>query len=98
MSTWPLVGCGSGRSTDCRAVAGPVRSTICTARIRPSCRGKVDDVGRVTERRRVTRVDGGHIVERPDTLAVEEPLEIRVDGRAMSVTMRTPGHDLDLAL
>jgi FdhD protein len=55
-------------------------------------------VGRATERRRVTRVDGGRAVERPDTLAVEEPLEIRVDGTPVSVTMRTPGHDLDLAL
>jgi FdhD protein len=40
----------------------------------------------------------GLLVERPDHLAVEEPLEIRVDGTALSVTMRTPGHDLDLAL
>jgi FdhD protein len=55
-------------------------------------------VGRATERRRVTRVDDGRAVERPDTLAVEEPLEIRVDGTAVAVTMRTPGHDLDLAL
>jgi FdhD protein len=55
-------------------------------------------VGRATERRRVTRVDAGRAVERPDTLAVEEPLEIRVDGTAVAVTMRTPGHDLDLAL
>ena len=31
-------------------------------------------------------------------LAVEEPLEIRVAGRPVSVTMRTPGHDLDLTL
>ena len=61
-------------------------------------RGKVDDVGRVTQRRRVTRVDDGQVLTRPDTLAVEEPLEIRVDGTAVSVTMRTPGHDLDLAL
>ncbi|MDQ1698791.1 MAG: FdhD protein [Frankiaceae bacterium] len=52
----------------------------------------------MTERRRVVRVEGGHTVERPDTLAVEEPVEIRVAGRAVSVTMRTPGHDLDLAL
>jgi FdhD protein len=34
---------------------------------------------------------------RPDTLAVEEPLEIRVAGRPLSVTMRTPGSDFDLA-
>ena len=33
-----------------------------------------------------------------DEVAVEEPLEIRVDGRALAVTMRTPGHDDDLAL
>jgi FdhD protein len=35
---------------------------------------------------------------RPDTLAVEEPLEIRVGGRPIAVTMRTPGHDEELAL
>lgn len=33
----------------------------------------------------------------PDALAVEEPLEIRVDGRPISITMRTPGHDGELA-
>jgi FdhD protein len=33
-----------------------------------------------------------------DAVAVEEPLEIRVDGEALSVTMRTPGHDEELAL
>jgi FdhD protein len=32
-----------------------------------------------------------------DFLAVEEPLEIRVGGRSLAVTMRTPGHDIDLA-
>ncbi len=37
--------------------------------------------------------DGG-----ADDVAVELPLEIRVDGRALAVTMRTPGHDVDLAL
>jgi FdhD protein len=58
----------------------------------------VGGVGRATERRRVTRVDHGRATERPDTLAVEEPLEIRVDAAAVAVTMRTPGHDLDLAL
>jgi FdhD protein len=31
-------------------------------------------------------------------LAVEEPLEIRVDGRPIAVTMRTPGHDEELAV
>jgi FdhD protein len=33
-----------------------------------------------------------------DELAVEEPLEIRIGGRPVAVTMRTPGHDEDLAL
>lgn len=32
-----------------------------------------------------------------DTVVVEEPLEIRIEGRSMAITMRTPGHDLDLA-
>jgi FdhD protein len=33
-----------------------------------------------------------------DRVAIEEPLEIRVDGEPVAVTMRTPGHDEDLAL
>jgi FdhD protein len=33
-----------------------------------------------------------------DAVAIEEPLEIRVDGAPLSVTMRTPGHDEELAL
>jgi FdhD protein len=35
---------------------------------------------------------------RPDRVAVEEPLEIRVNGEPVAVTMRTPGHDEELAL
>jgi FdhD protein len=35
---------------------------------------------------------------RSDVVAVEEPLEIRVDGSPLAVTMRTPGHDEELAL
>jgi FdhD protein len=34
----------------------------------------------------------------PDQVAVEEPLEIRIAGRPVAVTMRTPGHDEELAL
>src|SRR6266516_6207054 len=33
-----------------------------------------------------------------DRLAVEEPLEIRIGGRPVAVTMRTPGHDEELAI
>src|SRR4029077_9376583 len=33
-----------------------------------------------------------------DQVAVEEPLEIRIGGRPVAVTMRTPGHDEELAL
>lgn len=39
----------------------------------------------------------GVATSRPDTLAAEEPLEIRVSGRPLTVTMRTPGDDFDLA-
>jgi FdhD protein len=34
---------------------------------------------------------------RPDSLAAEEPMEIRVNGKALAVTMRTPGNDFELA-
>jgi FdhD protein len=53
----------------------------------------------------VSEAAGAHSVARVvrdgdvrDEVAVEEPLEIRVDGRALAVTMRTPGHDEELAL
>ena len=54
-------------------------------------------MGRVTARRPVLRINEHGTRTRPDTLAAEEPLEIRIDGRALSVTMRTPGHDVELA-
>jgi FdhD protein len=55
-------------------------------------------VGRVTATRIVTRVTVGETPRRePDTLAGEEPLELRVGGRSLAVTMRTPGADFDLA-
>ena len=49
-------------------------------------------------RRPVTRVTGRSRETRDDALAVERPLEIRIDGRALAVTLRTPGHDRELAL
>ena len=44
----------------------------------------------------VVRMPGGR--EERDQVAVEEPLEIRIGGRPVAVTMRTPGHDEELAL
>ncbi|MEU8070900.1 MULTISPECIES: formate dehydrogenase accessory sulfurtransferase FdhD [unclassified Micromonospora] len=67
-------------------------------------------MGRATDRRGVLRIDLGAAgdgrgrIRRQDTLAVEEPLEIRVGAagpgrrRPLAVTMRTPGDDLDLAI
>jgi FdhD protein len=48
-----------------------------------------------TARVAVTRVPGG---EATDAVAVEEPLELRIGGEPVAVTMRTPGHDEELAL
>ena len=53
-----------------------------------------------TQRRRIQRISvtgDGPAGARADLLAVEEPLEIRIGGQALTVTMRTPGDDLDLA-
>jgi FdhD protein len=59
-------------------------------------------MGRVTARVPSVRIelgeDGLRSVSRPDTLTVEEPMEIRVQGRPLSVTMRTPGDDFDLTI
>lgn len=54
-------------------------------------------MGRVTERRRVTRIRDGVVSARPDTLVAEEPLEIRLGGKPLAITMRTPGDDFALA-
>ena len=55
-------------------------------------------MGRVTSRHKVVRIDlDGEATRSIDTVAGEEPLEIRVNGTTFTVTMRTPGHDVDLA-
>ena len=54
-------------------------------------------MGRVTQRRRITSIEAnGEVLIRVDSLVVEEPLEIRLDGEPWAVTMRTPGHDIEL--
>ena len=47
---------------------------------------------------RVTRVSAESMHTADDSLVVEEPLEIRVSGDTLAVTMRTPGHDRELVL
>ena len=46
---------------------------------------------------RVLRFDHGRFSEADDAVTVEEPLEIRVNDKPVSVTLRTPGEDFDLA-
>jgi len=46
--------------------------------------------------RSLLRIEGRRRRTSFDLVAVEEPLEIRVNGRPMAVTMRTPGHDFEL--
>lgn len=54
-------------------------------------------MGRIVVPTRIRRVTArGRQFAGPDRLAGEEPLEIRLDGRAFSVTMRTPGDDFEL--
>jgi len=54
-------------------------------------------VPRRTSKRRIDRLTDGVASSRGDTLVTEEPLEIRLDGRSLVITMRTPGDDFDLA-
>ncbi|MDH2428151.1 formate dehydrogenase accessory sulfurtransferase FdhD [Sphaerisporangium sp. TRM90804] len=54
-------------------------------------------MSRVTVRRPILRLRDAALSRRVDVLAAEEPLEIRLDGRPLTVTMRTPGDDFDLA-
>lgn len=55
-------------------------------------------MGRLTRRAPAQQWRDGRSRRRVDTLAVEEPLEIRLGGQVVTVTMRLPGDDFDLAL
>ncbi|MFF0050776.1 formate dehydrogenase accessory sulfurtransferase FdhD [Streptomyces sp. NPDC005498] len=54
-------------------------------------------MGRAAVGRKVVRIRDGRLSERADTVAAEEPLEIRLNGRPLAITMRTPGDDFALA-
>jgi FdhD protein len=54
--------------------------------------------GRFVTDHRVVRVRDGRTTKARDRLIVEEPLELRVGGRPVGVTMRTPGSDVELAI
>ncbi len=67
-----------------------------SAHIRPEV--DAGDVARdEVHEHRALRWHGGATSERTEQLAVEEPLEIRLAGRRFTLTMRTPGHDEELA-
>jgi FdhD protein len=51
-----------------------------------------------TVRRRLLRVGEGVLQWRGDDVVTEEPLEIRIAGQPVAVTMRTPGNDFELAV
>ena len=45
----------------------------------------------------IRRKQDGELEYLRDELTIEEPLEIRIDGKTLATTMRTPGHDDELA-
>jgi FdhD protein len=51
-----------------------------------------------TERLIITRVGPDGDFRAPDELIVEEPMTVRLDGTVVTTTMRTPGHDYELAV
>jgi FdhD protein len=68
-----------------------------------ACHPMIGSIRRTTADARVLVVRGGRAVERPDRLVTEEPMEIRAGGPGqapvrVAVTMRTPGHDFELAV
>jgi FdhD protein len=84
-----LVGRGWG---DAQVGREPLDPLFCfhSAKLGP-VRGRTEDL-------LVTRVDDRGSKRVPDSVIVEEPLEIQLDGQLISVTMRTPGNDFELAV
>jgi len=69
---------------------------VAGSRARPGLSG-VRPPAHSVELTQVTEWENGAVRAVQDSLAAEEPLEIRVNGAPVTVTMRTPGHDLELA-
>ena len=46
----------------------------------------------------IRKWDAGRWTEEPDAVVTEEPLQLMLDGEPLSVVMRTPGQDVELAL
>jgi FdhD protein len=64
----------------------------------PATTTSADSIGIISDSSfDIWKWDGRSVQVEPDELAVEEPLEIRLRGRAVTITMRTPGHDAELA-
>ncbi|HEY1433954.1 MAG TPA: formate dehydrogenase accessory sulfurtransferase FdhD, partial [Thermoanaerobaculia bacterium] len=57
----------------------------------------MEDSAPAVRRQPIVRFGSGTPEPREDRVSVEEPLEIRVGAETLAVTMRTPGHDFDLA-
>lgn len=111
-SAWSLAGAGSSRYgvAGGYSARGETRTGVGCARSDTTDRlwlgtlvqtrgsERRETMGRVTVREKILRVREGAVSDRVDTLVVEEPLEVRVNGRPLTVTMRTPGNDFDLAV
>src|SRR5437879_1523971 len=105
-AAWSSVGCGlrsSAHASACSRPPDPTTSTFTRAIVceGPAVRGSpslplMEAPPYSAAPVDVVRLPGGG-TER-DHVAVEEPLEIRIGGRPVAVTMRTPGHDEELAL
>ena len=81
-----------------RDAAGPKKHTRpAPASVRPPSRPVAGLPPRPIDLTRVTEWQAGAVSRVDDYLVGEEPLEIRLGNRPISVTMRTPGHDLELA-
>jgi len=80
-------GCGQPAEAKFAHTAGRLRAGFLLA-----------ENGQMTRQVGIQRIENGDpLGPRPDDIAIEEPLEIRVEGEALAIAMRTPGQDEELA-